>query len=299
MNEPTPPTPNTPQPAPPQQHPVPRARPVAVDHPTSPPVARPADLAPLDLSYLTRRQAALDAVLVLCAAIIAPYLPALMAVLETPGDITLPSALTLLIGKWAEMLLVVVLAAYLVLRNGLRPRSFGLHLRRFGQQLAWAPLILMCAYLVMIGVGVLVTVFIASFGGMDAMEREATDRMEFANALPWENVTVAASLLVAVAIHEELLFRGLLLPLLRRATGSWTVAVAASSVVFGLLHFQQGTMAVIQVMGLAVVLATMFILSRSLLAVILAHFAFDMIQLQLVRFMPHIRDLLNNPPPPT
>jgi membrane protease YdiL (CAAX protease family) len=66
-------------------------------------------------------------------------------------------------------------------------------------------------------------------------------------------------------------------------------------VLFGALHFSQGWIGMLQIVGLAVVLGTCFVLTRSLLAVIVAHFVFDFVQLQLVRVLedlPGLEDLL-------
>jgi membrane protease YdiL (CAAX protease family) len=109
--------------------------------------------------------------------------------------------------------------------------------------------------------------------------------------LPVHSLGLTIALMVPVAVHEELIFRGLLLPYLRRIGWPWWLAIAASSGTFAVLHVAQGWLAIIQVFGISVVLATFFVLSRSLLSVIAAHFLFDVLQTQLARvLLPHIEE---------
>ncbi len=91
---------------------------------------------------------------------------------------------------------------------------------------------------------------------------------------------VALSFFVA-ALPEELVFRGaLLVYLLRReaASGRRTVAaVAATSLLFGLLHAPAGAEAFAQTSVSSVVYATLAVLSRSLWPAVAAHGTFDVI----------------------
>jgi hypothetical protein len=47
----------------------------------------------------------------------------------------------------------------------------------------------------------------------------------------------------------------------------------------------------VQILGVGAIFATAFVLSRSLLAVILAHFAFDFLQLQFAKLLPWAEQL--------
>jgi membrane protease YdiL (CAAX protease family) len=249
--------------------------------------AVPTRVAALDMSSVTRGEAFLDVWLVLTVAIFVQYAPSvLLSDWQPAGEGALPAVDSLMVcAKWIEMLLVVTLCAYFVGRNGVALRSFGLHCERIGIQLLWVPLILVCAYAAMVGIGLLLLLV---WGNPTQLQTELTQRTEFAGAMPLDDLGLAVPLMLAVAVHEELLFRGLLLPYLRRATGSWIAAIAISSVIFGSLHFHQGSIAMVQITGLAVVLSLMFIVSRSLIAVMVAHFTFDMAQLQLMRWLPEI-----------
>ncbi len=73
------------------------------------------------------------------------------------------------------------------------------------------------------------------------------------------------------AFSEELFFRGALLPLVRRASGSWHVAVAVSAVLFSAVHLDPSGFLTRAVMG--AVLGALFVVTRSLWASVLFHFA--------------------------
>jgi len=64
--------------------------------------------------------------------------------------------------------------------------------------------------------------------------------------------------------------------------------VLISSLVFAALHIDQGLAGVFQVLGVSVVLALAFILTRSLCVVTIAHFAFNFLQFQLMRVIFHV-----------
>lgn len=246
-------------------------------------------LAMLDPRQLSPRGAMLDFCILLIAGVMVHYLPPLMIFLAT-GDPFAGMAergagiegaeAAVVAGKWIELLLIAAFAAYFVLRNGLTTRNLGLHLDSPERQLGWAVLTLIGGYAYLIGSAVF---FLAGLMLTGSVESETKQRMEFMKQLPIDSMGHTVLLLIAVAFHEELLFRGLMLPLLKRATGHWWSAVLISSCIFGTLHFTQGVMAMAQITGLAVVLSLFFLWSRSLLAVSIAHFAFNFLQIQLMK----------------
>jgi membrane protease YdiL (CAAX protease family) len=84
---------------------------------------------------------------------------------------------------------------------------------------------------------------------------------------------------MAVGVYEEVLFRGFMMPRLRRATGSWTAAVFLSSVLFTVLHmFDQKPAAMILIGFLSLAFSVVTVLRRSLLPAIVAHALFDFSQ---------------------
>jgi membrane protease YdiL (CAAX protease family) len=173
----------------------------------------------------------------------------------------------------------------------MRPASFGLRVDRLGPQAAWGLAPLGCMYAAFYTASLLVVAVLAMTSGL---EGEYHRRVEFAEALPVESLVSTLILLVAVAIHEEILFRGLLLPYLRRLLGSWWWAGLASALLFAALHVPgQGLLAGVQVFSIAIVLTVFFILSRSLLAVTAAHLLFNFFQFQLIRMLPKLEELLD------
>jgi len=273
------------------------ARPVAAPQPACDAVA-PHELTPLtaltarrarpprlDLSMLSRGAAGLDLGLVLLTALILPILtPLLLRTMVGGADLgdVYPTHGILIVSKYLEALQVVALLAYLVYRHKLPPQSFGLQTSRLGTQVGWGALTLGGTYAAMllglIPVGILIYT-------MPQTQHDLTERAKFMQVLPVQSMWSSVMLLVPVAIHEEVLFRGLLVPYLRRLTGGWVLAVALSSLLFASLHITQGWLAVLQILPVGATLAIFYVLSRSLLAVILAHFAFDFLQFQLVRLI--------------
>lgn len=81
---------------------------------------------------------------------------------------------------------------------------------------------------------------------------------------------------VIVGFYEELIFRGFLLTRLRRATGSWLVAVLLSSALFAVLHItDQVPVAAIPLFGIGVVFALFTIWRKSLVPAMIGHALFN------------------------
>lgn len=263
----------------------------------SPPHLPPPPLSPSPLLMLelTPRQAGFDVLLTLLP-IALLYLPSLIAYFSS----TLDSERAVDVGtatlnfKWVEALFAVLIALYLIVRGGVRPASIGLGAPRPVRAVGWGLCGLVGAYVVVV-VSVMVALpFVAGGPDVDIRE-EFRDKIQFAEAFGRIGYLQFATVLIAVVIHEELLFRGLLLPQLRRATGSWPWAVVLSSLVFALLHFLQGPIAMLQISGVAVVLALVFIVSRSLYAVMIAHYLFNFAQFGVMHWMSeHSDDLLKH-----
>lgn len=94
------------------------------------------------------------------------------------------------------------------------------------------------------------------------------------NQIEW--VLILIPLLLAVAV-EELLFRGLLIGGFSVAINPWAMAVA-SSIIFGLMHSPQGTLGIIMTGLVGMLFGAVFILTGSLLTVIVAHFVVNLLQ---------------------
>jgi len=92
-----------------------------------------------------------------------------------------------------------------------------------------------------------------------------------------------AGVALMIGLYEELLFRGFLMTRLRRGTGSWTVAVLLSTVVFTALHaFDQTASALIAVTILSLVFSVVTIWRRSIIPAVVAHTLFDLSQFLLL-----------------
>lgn len=273
------------------------ARPVTTSARPAVPAARPTKppsrLSALELPDVPRRDATLDLLLVLIATIIAPNLAQLFIVFDA-GDLAdaggaAEISTALIVQKCCEATLAVMLLVYFVFRNGVAPARLGLRRGQWLSQCAWGGAALAGVYVALV-VGVAMVLVIVGIFPQAAGDMER--RVEFLEAFPSLRLGPMLVLLIAVAIHEEIIFRGLLLPLLRRVSGSWVVAVAVSSLLFAALHIPgQGLLGAMQVLGVAVALSLFFLASRSLLAVMLAHFLFDFAQLQLVRLLPDLQHL--------
>jgi membrane protease YdiL (CAAX protease family) len=247
--------------------------------------------APIELAGLHWRDGFLDLVLIFIVAVYVPFVPHLAALLLVEGtELAEVGPLTIFF-KWVDVLLVASIAVYLLLRHRLPSASFGLRSGDLGLQLLWSLGALIAGYIYIVGSVVIILSVIALAPGL---EKDLLHRVDFAQRMPVTSLFNSILLLIPVAIHEELLFRGLLLPYLRRVVGRWWLAILISSAIFGGLHFPQGWLGALQITGLGAVLAICFVLSRSLLAVTLAHFVFDLVQFQIVRLLPDLQDLLQN-----
>ncbi|HUU94818.1 MAG TPA: type II CAAX endopeptidase family protein [Phycisphaerae bacterium] len=246
---------------------------------------------PIDLSGVRRDHAYLDLVLILTVAVIVPFAPHVVAsfVFEDAGPPQIGPLTTAI--KWIDVLLVGSIAAYLLLRHRLPSASFGLRSNGLGLQVLWSLGALIAAYAYIAGSVVVIFTVIAFVPGL---QKDLLHRVDFVQQMPVTSLIDSILLLIPVAIHEELLFRGMLLPYLRRVVGRWWLAILISSAIFGGLHFPQGWLGALQITGLGAVLAICFVLSRSLLAVTIAHFAFNLLQFQIVRLLPDMQDLLQN-----
>lgn len=237
---------------------------------------------------------ALDASAALAVAEEAPAWLGVLGAALLPAVGESPSLLrALMVSKWLGAGLALA-AAYVLVRRLPTPwASFGLRGLPIGRALGWGCAGLAGLYGALLLSAIAIVGLQLAFGSEWLMD-DVGQRVDLLSALVSETGWRASLLLVAVALHEELLFRGLLLPALRPFLG-WTGALVLSSLIFGVLHAEQGLVGIAQATGLGLVLGALFLRSGSLWPAILAHFAFDRIQFELVRlllpFMEQMRDL--------
>ena len=232
---------------------------------------------PLELRQLATRDAALDALLVVLVGVAFVYLPQVLLVPVLGTGAFRIDLLVLLVSKYVECGMVIGLLCYLVLRHRIPAEAFGVRASDPIAQLAWGGGALVAGF----GYSITTGLLLAPLAHWFASDLE--QRLEFMQALPLDDVGASAALMLAVGVHEELLFRGLLLTLLRRALGGWIPAALLCATLFGSLHLAQGVLAVVQVTGLGLVLSWFFVKSRSVVAVALAHFIYNFLMLQLMR----------------
>jgi membrane protease YdiL (CAAX protease family) len=246
----------------------------------------------LELPYVRRGEAALDLALVLLAAVILPYAPSFLAPDVDVENVGVPSGIgpMVIFQVWCQAALAVGLLLYFIMRHRMRPASFGVRRERILEQVLWGFGALLGVYLALVATAVIVMlVYVVS----PQVEDDLTRRFDFVTQMPVDNLAATLILLVAVAVNEEVVFRGLLLPYLRRVLGSWSWAAVISALIFAGLHVpQQGVLGGgIQIFTIGIVLSVFFLLSRSLLAVTLAHLLFDFLQFQLIRVLPDLERL--------
>ncbi len=105
----------------------------------------------------------------------------------------------------------------------------------------------------------------APLGGMPAITSPAWN---------WIDLTFG---LLLVGLCEELVFRGFLRHLIGRYTQSAWAIVGLSSIAFGLIHWSLGLHAVVMTTLIGAVLMLAYLRTRSLPAIVLAHFAINFI----------------------
>jgi membrane protease YdiL (CAAX protease family) len=271
--------------------------------PTPPPVApivyaRPVSLRVprrFDFFPRTRGEILFDLLLVLAFGFMLPTVGQIVYfALVAPDLDAMPTVTELATSKYCEALIVLVLAWGLCKFRKYDPAALGARTDRLGQQVLWSVPTLIGIYLAMI-----ITIVPIAWLVMqsEAAERDLANRMEFIEMLPVFDPWMAAFLMIAVAIHEELLFRGLMIPFLRYLGLPWWLAICGPCAVFAILHVSQGVIGIVQVFFVGLALSLFFVWTRSLLAVMLAHFMFNFLQLQFVRLMSHLVEELGEAAP--
>jgi membrane protease YdiL (CAAX protease family) len=274
------PPPATPDPT------VPHARPVTLAATPQLPAARIS----LVLPAISRLQAAAGFTTTILFLIAMIVISLVAQVLQFPDpDAAQPEQLHhfFIQQKWLSAAGVVAVAALLLHFHRLHPASIGLSTKRPTTQALWALATLVGLYAAHF---VSITLIFLLILLVPPLQADLAHRIEFLELLPHHSLLLSFLLLIPVAIEEELLFRGLMIPYLRRLGCSWTGALIISTAIFASLHISQGALGIIQVFTIGCVFGLFFILSRSLTAVIIAHFVFDMMQIQLARLVAPLID---------
>ncbi len=234
-------------------------------------------------STITRRQAALDLAWILGLLVVLPQASSVFWAPELGGEqkVALDG---LAIAKWIQVGLALFVLIVLARFRRIPWRRFGLWLPRPSPLLGWgcAGLAAMYGTLLASAIALIGLSLVVAPGGRDAMMSDAQQRADVLGSLDLGDPRITIVLLIAVALHEELIFRALLVPYLHRLTGRWWPAILGSAVIFGSLHGAQGVLGIVQASLLGIVLAIVYVRSRSIAPVVLAHFAFDALQFALI-----------------
>ena len=124
----------------------------------------------------------------------------------------------------------------------------------------------------------------AAFGGLTIAAASllllSTHMLRIETAIPgswWGEAGHSTVLLLPAAFFEELLMRGYVFAMLRRAAG-WKLALIVTSIVFGLLHIPNpgaDSESILAVIVAGFFLGTILLVTRSLYAAGAAHFAWN------------------------
>ena len=172
---------------------------------------------------------------------------------------------------------LILTVAVLLLARRQWPGAIGLGRPR-GLHLLWALAAIPACYVSLMSVGI-VGVAIHLWMQTDLTEMMA-ERPAFFELLPERNLMGFLLIGAFTGFHEELLFRGFLLTRFTAIVRYPWLAMVICAAVFGLLHYPgQGWMGVFQTAGIGFVLGSVTLLARSLWPAIIAHAAFNSIQL--------------------
>lgn len=189
---------------------------------------------------------------------------------------------------------LLALVAALLAADGQEARHIGLEPRRIGPELLWSGPALLGAYAANIAVSVPIALVLALLHRSGA---QATERLGVLKGVMGDlGFGTLIPTLIVLALLEEVVFRGFLLPRARVLTGRWWVAIAAVQLLFGLGHVYEGAIAVFQTMMLGVYFSAAFLWRRHLAAVIVAHAGFNTITLAVLWFLQRSGALDHLPP---
>lgn len=168
-----------------------------------------------------------------------------------------------------------LMAVHLLWRDGLLAQA-GFHRRSPGFVLGYGALGTVCCYAAVIGAAILSLAIFAGFGGDP--ESVTDDRTGGDIELTVGVLVVAYVLSITAGITEEIVFRAYAITRLEQlGWGRWA-AVAAGGV-FTLLHLYQGVFAVFVIGAITAVFTWLYKWKRTLLPLVVAHAAYDAIQL--------------------
>lgn len=168
---------------------------------------------------------------------------------------------------------VMLFLAGILRHRGQSLRSVGVGRQRFGIDCLIGLGAVVAAYTLIYASQFVLFFFWA--GLWEAMAENAGRLMEL---VPKQHPFGFARVALVIGLYEEVLFRGFVMPRLRRATGSWTLAVVVTTAIFALLHLpHQVSAALIPITILSLVFSVVTVWRRSIIPAIVGHFLFDFV----------------------
>lgn len=255
-----------------QENLLPVARPVMSQARPCPGIPFPAEPQPLSRTRAILEIVSVFALLFLVPALVRYFLA---------GSLTPASVFMDRLGIYGRVLIIgslVTLLIFLFLRLDQDPvRSVGLHLKDFGGEVWTAFWSLVIIFSFNLAVMVMISIFLPDLATKLAKERTEVFKLFPAISPLWLILITAF-----VGFYEELVFRGFLITRLKVVAGNLWAALVISSVLFGVVHNYQDPLAMVQITVIGFILGMMFVLRKSLISPILAHMAFDFINLAFV-----------------
>lgn len=249
---------------------------------------------PLHLPALSRAAVLVDLAIMAVALVAFEGLTALVVLsllgpdfdFESPSGMESLSSALLPIVVGRAVVVVVVVASIIKLRR-MQLASVGAQLNRFFLNavigVVAAPV---CGAIVF---GVMMTLILLVPGAYEA-QVENVGRLD--EMIPNISLLAAFGLACTIGVYEELLFRGFIMPRIRRLTGGWFTAVLLTTAVFTALHASdQVWTALVAVSMLSILFSVLTIFTRSIIPSIVAHMLWDF-----TIFVMLLTNLMGEPP---
>jgi len=142
--------------------------------------------------------------------------------------------------------------------------SIGLHNRHWGKSILWSLLIMIVFIAVVLGCLTLFKVIGISYGQGDGKYNQVS-------------LWVMSFMMLRAGIFEEIFYRGYVMERLYKINSNWLVFFLFPSLVFGVMHYQQGIGGIIIATLGGLVMSSFYWKTRDLKAVMIAHFMVDFI----------------------
>lgn len=189
------------------------------------------------------------------------------------------SDLSLLIGT--SLFGIVLLFGAVRIRKE-RLRDFGFTLKKFGEECGVA-----LGTCFALWISAMLLVYILSIF-MDVETLNEQKNKIILEHFPKEILGVAIVGMVVTVLFEEFYFRAYFIRRLTQISGSLVGAVFIDSLIFGLLHFYQGAIAIAITFIWGLILSGVYILRKSLVGITLAHFLNNAFTLLILHYSPNM-----------